>query len=44
MPDQVKSSILALFADDSYLKKKIDTVDDALYLQDHHDNMVEEKT
>ena len=43
MPDRVKSSILELFADDSYLNKQIDTVDDALLLQDDHDNLVEEK-
>ena len=41
MPDPVKSSILALFSDDSYLNKEIDTVDDALPLQD--DNRVKEK-
>ena len=39
MPERVKSSILALFADDSYLHKEIETVNDAIALQDDLDDL-----
>ena len=39
MPERVKSSILALFADDSYLHKGIETVNDAISLQDDLDDL-----
>ena len=37
---QVKSSILALFADDSYIHKEIETVNDAVALQNDLDDLV----
>ena len=40
MPDRVKSSILALFADDSYIHKEIETVNDAVALQNDLDDLV----
>ena len=39
MPERVKSSILALIADDSYLHKEIETVNDAIALQDDLDDL-----
>ena len=39
MPERVKSSILALFADDSYLHKETETVNDAIALQDDLDDL-----
>ena len=40
MPDRVKSSILALFADNSYIHKEIETVNDAVALQNDLDDLV----